>query len=152
MRLAAGRGPAAHDTEEGSSGGPRRQAIAPVGAGGEPSGAAGSSAEDSGPEQAGKEGPLKWQTVNVYNAAIAELYHYQVSMGLNKAPTFRGATHKPLMKGLSRTQDQRSRDTFQDRGAGGIDSGYSQEEFLQMQDKLLSGAGKAPQVRPCSFL
>jgi hypothetical protein len=59
-----------------------------MGAGGEPSGAAGSSTEDLGPKQEGEEGPLKWQTVNVYNAAIAELYHYQVSMGLNKAPTF----------------------------------------------------------------
>jgi hypothetical protein len=47
------------------------------------------------------------------------------------------------MKGLSRTQDQRSQDTFQDRGAGGIDSSYSQEEFMQMQDKLLLGAKKA---------
>jgi hypothetical protein len=79
-----------------------------------------SSSEES--EAAGGEGPLKWKTVNVYNAAIAALYHYQVSMGLNKA----------LMKGLLRTQDVRSRDTFKDRGAGGIDSSYSQEEFLQM--------------------
>jgi len=67
-------------------------------------------------------------------------------MGLNKAPTFRGSTHKSLMKGLLRLQDQRSRDAFEDRGAGGIDSGYSQEEFLQMQDKLLLGAKNAPQV------
>ena len=47
-----------------------------MGAGGKPSGAAGSSVEDLGPEQEGEEVPLKWQTVNVYNAAIAELYHY----------------------------------------------------------------------------
>jgi hypothetical protein len=72
-----------------------------------------------------EEGPLKWKTVNVYNAAIAELYHYQVSIGLNNAPTFRGLTHKALMKGLSRQQDQRARNTFEDRGARGIDSGYS---------------------------
>jgi hypothetical protein len=50
------------------------------------------------------------------------------------------------MKGLLRLQDQRSRNAFEDRGAGGIDSGYSQEEFLQMQDKLLLGAKNAPQV------
>ena len=106
------------------------------------------SEQESEPEPlpGNEEGPLKWKTVNVYNAAIAELYHYQVSMGLNKAPTFRGSTHKSLMKGLLRLQDQRSRDAFEDRGAGGIDSGYSQEEFLQMQDKLLLGAKNAPQV------
>ena len=46
-------------------------------------------------------------------------------MGLNTAPTFQGATHKALMKGLLRTQDQRSRDAFEDSGTGGIDSGYS---------------------------
>jgi hypothetical protein len=95
---------------------------------------------------------LKWKTVNVYNAAIAELYHYQVSIGLNKAPNFRGATHRSLMKGLLRTQEQRSCDAFEDCGAGGIDSGYSQEEFLQMQDKLLSRAKKAPQVSPYPHL
>jgi hypothetical protein len=87
-----------------------------------------------------------------YISAIVELYHYQVSIGFNRTPTFRAATHKSLMKGLSRTQNQGSRDTFQARGAGGIDSSYSQEEFLQMQDKLLSGARKAPQVRLCCSL
>jgi hypothetical protein len=42
------------------------------------SNAAASSAEESEPEPlpGDEEGPLKWKTVNVYNAAIAELYHY----------------------------------------------------------------------------
>jgi hypothetical protein len=76
--------------------------------------AASSSAEESEPEPlpSEEEGPLKWKMVNVYNAAIAELYHYQVSIGLNKAPTFRGSTHRSLMKGLSRLQDQRARNTL----------------------------------------
>jgi hypothetical protein len=73
-------------------------------------------------------------------------------MGLNTAPTFRGAMHKALMKGLLCTQDKRSRDAFEDRGARGIDSSYSQEEFLQMQDKLLLGARKTSQVSPHPFL
>jgi hypothetical protein len=51
---------------------------------------ASSSAEESElePLPGEEEGSLKWKTVNVYNAAIAELYYYQVSIGLNKAPTF----------------------------------------------------------------
>ena len=87
----------------------------------------------------------------MYNAAIAKLYHHQVSIGLNKALTFRGAAHKALMQGLVRGQEQRSRDTFEDRGAGGVDSGYSQEEFLQMQGLLLQGAKQAPQVSSYSL-
>jgi hypothetical protein len=64
---------------------------------------ASSSEEELEAEAGAKEEPLKWTTVNGYNAAIAELYNYQVSMGLNTAPTFRGATLKALMKGLLRT-------------------------------------------------
>jgi hypothetical protein len=80
----------------------------------------------------------------VYNAAITELYHYQVSTGLNKALTFRGAAHKALMQGLMRGQEQRSRNTFEDRRARGVNAGYSQEEFLQMQGLLLQGAKQVP--------
>lgn len=141
--------------KRGARGGRRRTiGLTPGPSSGGAAAAAGSSAEESElePLPGEEDGPLKWKTVNVYNAAIAELYHYQVSMGLNKAPTFRGSTHRSLMKGLSRLQDQRARNTFEDRGAGGIDSGYSQEEFLQMQDKLLLGAKKAPQVSLHLFL
>jgi hypothetical protein len=56
------------------------------------------------------------------------------------------------MKGLARTRDDRSHDNFEDRGAGGIDSGYSKEEFLQMQDRLLLGAKKASLVGLYLFL
>ena len=61
-----------------------------------------------------------------------------------QGPTFRAATHKAVIRALLHTQGERSRDTFEDRGVEGIDSGYSQEEFLQMQGKLLLGAKKAP--------
>jgi hypothetical protein len=32
--------------------------------------------------------PLKFETIKVYSAAIAELYYTQVSIGLNTAPSF----------------------------------------------------------------
>jgi hypothetical protein len=90
--------------------------------------------------------PLKYETVVVYSAAIAELYHRQVSMGLNTAPSFRGAAFKGLMRDLQRTQEKRSREAVEDRGAGGMAAGYTLKEFLHMQDQLLSGAKSSIQV------
>jgi hypothetical protein len=45
---------------------------------------------------------LKVQTVQVYLAAIAELYAAQVSIGINKNTNFRGAVLKKLINGLVR--------------------------------------------------
>jgi hypothetical protein len=101
---------------------------------------------DSEAEPSSRLAPLKYETVKVYSAAIAELYHTQVSMGLNRAPSFRGVAFKGLMRDLQRTQEKRSRETFEDRGAGGIAAGYTLEEFLYMQDQLLSGAKGSIQV------
>lgn len=70
-------------------------------------------------------GPLKQKTVNVYNTTIIELYYYQVSIGLNKALTFQGATYKALIKGLLYIQEERSYNTFKDYRARGIDSSYN---------------------------
>ena len=52
--------------------------------------------------------PLKYETVKVYSAAIAELYHTQVSMGLNQAPTFQGVAFKGLIRDLQRTQEKQA--------------------------------------------
>jgi hypothetical protein len=90
--------------------------------------------------------PLKYETVKVYSAAIAELYNTQVSMGLNQAPPFRGAAFKGLMRDLQRTQEKRAQETFEDRDASGIAAGYTLEEFLHMQDQLLSSAKSTIQV------
>jgi hypothetical protein len=90
--------------------------------------------------------PLKYETVKVYIAAIAELYHAQVSIGSNQAPSFRGAAFKGLMRDLQRTQEKRARETFEDRGASGIAAGYTLEEFLHIQDQLLSSTKSTIQV------
>jgi hypothetical protein len=108
------------------------------------------SGEDSSEEEEeeGETAPkaLKVQTVRVYLAALAELYSAQVSMGLNKHPNFRGAALNRLMTGLSHTQARKRQETFEDRGTGSINEGYSTEEFMLMQDQLLAGAAKCPQV------
>ena len=51
--------------------------------------------------------PLKYETVKVYSAAIAELYHTQVSMGLNWAPSFQGVAFRGLIKDLQYSQERR---------------------------------------------
>jgi hypothetical protein len=86
------------------------------------------------------------QTVQVYLAALAELYSVQVSIGLNKHLNFRGAALKRLITGLLYTQAQKCQETFEDQGTGSINEGYSTEEFMLMQDQLLAGATKCLQV------
>jgi hypothetical protein len=46
---------------------------------------------------------LTVKTVRVYIAAIAEIYHTQVSLRLNTHANFRGTALKSLMKDLART-------------------------------------------------
>jgi hypothetical protein len=43
---------------------------------------------DSEPEATNCSAPLKYETIKVYSAAVAELYYTQVSMSLNIAPFF----------------------------------------------------------------
>jgi hypothetical protein len=104
-----------------------------------------SDSEDQEPQEAQPAQAYKVKTVSVYVAAVVELYHTQVSLGLNNNPNFRGMALKVLLKDLSRKQAQRRREAFEDRGAKGLNSGYTSEQFLHMQDQLLSGANKSPQ-------
>ena len=49
---------------------------------------------------------------------------------------------KDLIKATKEAQDARDREAFVDRGVGGINAGYSDEEFLSLQRHLLEGACK----------
>jgi len=77
---------------------------------------------------------LTVKTVRVYIATIAEIYHTQVSLGLNTHPNFRSTALKSLIKDLARTQAQKRRDTFKDRKAKGVNTSYTTEQFLHLQD------------------
>jgi hypothetical protein len=94
---------------------------------------------------------LTVKTVRVYIAAIAEIYHTQVLLGLNTHPNFRGTALKSLIKDLARTQARKRRDAFEDRGAKGANSGYTTEQFLHLQDQLLSSAQSSAQVSLYAF-
>lgn len=90
--------------------------------------------------------------MRVYVAAIAEIYYTQVSLGLNKHPNFRSVGLKTLMKDLMQKQAQKRRDAFEDRGAKGLNTGYTTEQFLHLQDQLLLSAQSSAQVSLYTFI
>lgn len=73
--------------------------------------------------------PYKKDIVEVYIAAIAELYHIQILLGLNNSPNFRGMAIETLLKDLLQKQAQKSREASEDRGAKGLNAGYRSEQF-----------------------
>jgi hypothetical protein len=77
---------------------------------------------------------LTIKTVQVYIAAIAKIYYTQVSLGLNTHANFRGTALKSLMKDLAQTQAQKRRDAFEDHRAKGVNTSYTTEQFLHLQD------------------
>jgi hypothetical protein len=90
---------------------------------------------------------LKWDTINnAYLSAVAELQGVQISLGTNKEPPFRGKSLKNVME-IRRTQaDQLAREQFEDRGAGGVNSSYTDADFLRMQLALLKSSVAKPTV------
>jgi hypothetical protein len=89
---------------------------------------------------------LKSGTIDTYIAAVAELHRSQYSAGSNKEPILRGAALKALLEGHKQAQGTRNRAAFVDRGANGISAGYTDAEFLRLQEVLLQGSEKNPLV------
>jgi len=85
----------------------------------------------------------KMGTIDVYCAAIAELYETQRTNGTNPHPTFRGPAFKGLLESRRRAQDRNNRDDSVDRGLQSLYDGYSLDEFRRMQECLLHGAATA---------
>ncbi|MEA2203145.1 MAG: hypothetical protein QOI89_3920 [Solirubrobacteraceae bacterium] len=102
-----------------------------------------SSEDEDGGGQGGS--LLKFSTIEVYVAAVAELWSVQLSMGLHSHALLRGpALNQELDKRRSQS-DQQARQDYADRGAGGLNSGYTDAEFLQMNKLLLVQAAQRPQ-------
>jgi hypothetical protein len=86
---------------------------------------------------------LKFHSIYTsYVSALAELYQTQVSLGVNTHPSFRGQGFKNWMETQERKQDSLAREQYADRGAGGINATYTDEEFLRCQVELLKSAGE----------
>jgi hypothetical protein len=65
--------------------------------------------------------------MQVYVAAIAEIYYTQVLLRLNMHPNFHGTALKSLIKDLARIQAQKRQDAFEDHGAKGVNTSYTTE-------------------------
>lgn len=107
--------------------------------------------EENGPD--GDEGEeeqgalLRASTLENYVAGVAELYNVQVSLGTNKHPPWRGAALKAMMHARQKAQDRHGRESYADRGEGGIQAGYTPEEFMRMQEFLLTRSAVVHQVK-----
>jgi hypothetical protein len=69
---------------------------------------------------------LKAGTVDSYIAAVLQLYKVQQALGHNTLRHPRGGVLRDIVRQTKEAQDTRDREAFIDRGAGGINAGYSQ--------------------------
>jgi hypothetical protein len=83
---------------------------------------------------------LKAGTVDSYIAAVLQLYKVQQALGHNTLRHPRGGVLRDIVRQTKEAQDTRDREAFVDRGAGGINAGYSDAEFLALQQHLLKSA------------
>ena len=99
---------------------------------------------DRGDEQgqAGADRFLKAGTVDSYIAAVLQLYKVQQALGHNAYRHPRGGVLKDIVRQTKEAQDARDREAFIDRGIGGTNAGYSDKEFLALQQHLLRSAAK----------
>ena len=91
-------------------------------------GAAAATAATEGEE--GTDRFLKAGTVDSYIAAVLQLYKVQQALGYNTLRHPRGGVLRDIVRQTKEAQDTRDREAYVDRGAGGLNAGYSEEEFL----------------------
>jgi hypothetical protein len=82
-------------------------------------------------------GPLGYKTINVWIAAISELFEQQKSLAKNICESYRGGAFKQKMNSLKSMQFTAKRENFTDRGINGLSNSYSDEEFLAINRYLL---------------
>ncbi|KAJ9413543.1 transcriptional activator of glycolytic enzymes-domain-containing protein [Fusarium oxysporum] len=84
-------------------------------------------------------------TIDAYIAAVIELWRLQVAHGNANTENPRGAAVRGFLEQRGRQRGKHDRASFKDRGSDGIQAGYSPDEWLRVQDLLLSGAAYMPQ-------
>ena len=103
-------------------------------------------AGDSSGAGAGEEGELFTKgTVDAYIAAVIELWRVQVAHGNKNTENPRGAAVRGFLEQRGRQRNRFNRASYKDRGAEGIQAGYSSSEWLAIQEHLLQGAATTPQ-------
>ncbi len=88
---------------------------------------------------------LTRSTVDAYIAAVIELWRLQVAHGSKNTENPRGAAVRGFLEQRGRQRGKHDRASFKDRGSDGIQAGYSPDEWLRIQDLLLSGVAHMPQ-------
>ena len=81
--------------------------------------------------------PISTSTLDVWVAAVMELYWRQCSMRRNSYPNPHGDALSSKIDTYRRDHDARKRVAFVNRGLDGIVAGYSDAEFLGLQRCLL---------------
>ncbi|RKK08421.1 hypothetical protein BFJ66_g16708 [Fusarium oxysporum f. sp. cepae] len=84
-------------------------------------------------------------TIDAYIGAVIELWRLQVAHGNANTENPRGAAVRGFLEQRGRQPGKHDRASFKDRGTDGIQAGYSPDEWLRVQDLLLSGAAYMPQ-------
>jgi hypothetical protein len=84
-------------------------------------------------------------TVDAYIAAVIELWRLQVAHGGSNVENPRSIAVRGFLEQRGRQRGKHDRANFKDRGSDGIQAGYSPDEWLRIQDILLSGAAFTPQ-------
>ena len=103
-------------------------------------------AQGAGAPAAPVEGALFTKgTVDAYVAAVLELWRVQVAHGNGNVENPRGIAVRGFLEQRGRQRGKLDREAYKDRGGDGIQAGYSLDEWLRIQDILLSGAAYAPQ-------
>ena len=102
-------------------------------------------------DEADTQGPTKtldYNSVRLYKTALIDLYHSQTARGLHHHPHPNGSALHALMNDLSRKQDSKKKETFEDRGRGTIADGYDARGLRNILDQFwkLSHATKSVQV------
>lgn len=96
--------------------------------------------------------PLSTSTIQAWIKAIVDLWTVQVSNKINNNPHPRGTSVKAKLDAVKRSAHQRKKETFQDRGKGSIQDGYSPEELEKLAIWWLQQQNPACLRTRCSFL
>jgi hypothetical protein len=95
-----------------------------------------------------EETKLAWRSVRSYVTAITDLYHTQLSLGMNTHPSPRKANTRQYIKSLQRLEVQRKRDQLADKGRDTLLDGYNFPQFEKACEMLWEKSDTSPE---CHF-
>jgi hypothetical protein len=91
-----------------------------------------------------EETQLNWRSVRGYLTAITDLWQQQRALGMNNHPSPRESMARSYIRSLQRSDAERNRGTFTDKGQDTLLDGYSEGELRVIADKLWGQSGETP--------